>query len=68
MKTAKEIKAELKKQGFDIKGIKIKVETFREFIWVTLPEMSLKNEIEKAICNYTGLKPYDLHVNERGNP
>ena len=64
MKTAKEIKAELKKQGFDIKGIKIKVETFNEFIWVTLTDMSLKNEIEKAICNYTGLKPYDLHVND----
>ena len=64
MKTANEIKAELKKQGFDIKGIKIKVETFHEFIWVTLPNLELKNEIEKAICNYTGLNPYDLHVND----
>ena len=64
MKTANEIKAELKKQGFDIKGIKIKVETLHEFIWVTLTDMSLKNEIEKAICNYTGLKPHDLHVND----
>ena len=43
MKTAKEIKSELKKQGFDIKGIKIKVETFREFIWLTLPNLELKN-------------------------
>ena len=49
MKTSNEIKTELKKQGFDIKGIKIKVEKFHEFIWVTLADMSLKNEIEKAI-------------------
>jgi hypothetical protein len=26
--------------------------------------LELKNEIEKAVCNYTGLKPYDLDVND----
>ena len=62
MKTAKEIKSELKKQGFDIKGIKIKVETFHEFIWLTLPSLELKNEIEKAVCNFTGLKPYEMYI------
>jgi hypothetical protein len=64
MKTAKQIKEELKKQGFDIKGVKIKVDSFYEFIWITIPDLELKNEIEKAVCNYTGLKPYDLHVND----
>ena len=62
MKTAKEIKSELKKQGFDIKGIKIKVETFREFIWLTLPNLELKNVIEKAVCSFTGLKPYEMYI------
>ena len=57
-----EIKAELKKQGFDINGIKIKVDTFHEFIWVTLPNLELKNEIEKTICNFTGLKPYEMYI------
>ena len=64
MVTAKEIKAELKKQGFDIKGIKIKVESFYEFIWVTLPDLQLADEIEKAICNFTGLKPYELCIKD----
>ena len=57
-----EIKAELKKQGFDINGIKIKVDTFHEFIWVTLLNLELKNEIEKTICNFTGLKPYEMYI------
>lgn len=64
MATAREIKAELKKQGFDIKGIKIKVESFYEFIWITLPNLGLKNEIEKAVCNFTGLKPYEMQIND----
>lgn len=64
MATAREIKAELKKQGFDIKGVKIKVESFYEFIWITLPDLELKNEIEKAVCNFTGLKPYEMQIND----
>ncbi|HEM3492592.1 TPA: hypothetical protein U1B14_002018 [Streptococcus suis] len=64
MKTSREIKAELKKQGFDIKGIKIKVENFYKFIWVTLPNVEIKNEIEKVICEYTGLKPYEMQISD----
>lgn len=64
MKTAKEIKVELKRQGFDIKGIKIKVERFQEFIWVTLPNLELKKEIEKVICDFTGLKTYEIYITD----
>ena len=64
MATAREIKVELKKQGFDIKGVKIKVESFYEFIWITLPNLELKNEIEKAVCNFTGLKPYEMQIRD----
>lgn len=66
MPTAKELKAEIKKNGIDTKGIRIRVEYFEEFVWIKLKDMTKANEIKEIICQKTGLKPYEMNVSELG--
>ena len=64
MKNARQIKTELKEKGFDLKGVKIKVENAYNFLWVTVPSLVKYEGIEKALTEITGLKYYEMMIKE----
>ena len=64
MKTSNEIKKHLKEKGVEIKGLKIKVEKLYNFIWITLNGQE-REIVEKIVTEFTGLKPYEIHFNQK---
>lgn len=64
MKSSLQIKKELKEKGFNLKGVKIKVESLHEFIWVYVPSVSDYKEIEKAISEIAEIPVYNIMMKE----
>ena len=64
MKSSLQIKKELKEKGFNLKGVKIKVESLYEFIWVYVPSETDYTEIEKAISEIAEIPAYNIMMKE----
>ena len=64
MKSSLEIKKELKEKGFNLKGVKIRVDSIYNFLWVTVPSLVQYEGIEKALIEITGLKQYEMMIKE----
>jgi hypothetical protein len=64
MKSSLEIKKELKEKGFNLKGVKIRVDSIYNFLWVTVPSLVQYEGIEKALTEITGLKQYEMMIKE----
>lgn len=64
MKSSLEIKKELKEKGFNLKGVKIRVDSIYNFLWVTVPSLVQYEGLEKALTEITGLKQYEMMIKE----
>ena len=62
MKSSLQIKKELKEKGFNLKGVKIKVESLYEFVWLYVPSETDYTELEKAISEIAEIPVYNIMV------
>ena len=55
IKPTLQIKKELKEKGWSLKGVKIKVERFYDFIWLYVPSETDYKGFDKAVADVAGI-------------
>lgn len=64
IKPTLQIKKELKEKGWNLKGVKIKVERLYDFVWVYVPSQEDYKGFDKAVADVAGVPVYNVMLKE----
>lgn len=64
IKPTLQIKKELKEKGWNLKGVKIKVERLYDFVWVYVPSQEDYKDFDKAVADVACVPVYNVMMKE----